>query len=71
MTVLMIVSFFLLIYSFSVSYVIGQQERFVVKTCEDFTSYGEALAAYNAGDMKLDENKDGIPCDALFKKDNK
>lgn len=37
------------------------------QTCASFSSYGEALQAYNAGDTGLDHNKNGYPCENLLK----
>lgn len=68
-TISLIATFFSLIYVFSISYAIGQQARFVKKTCADFTSYADAMAAYKDGDIRLDGNKDKIPCNELFKSD--
>lgn len=36
-------------------------------TCASFSSYGEALQAYNAGNTGLDHNKNGYPCENLIK----
>lgn len=36
------------------------------KTCGDFTTYQEALQAFNAGNTGLDHNKNGVPCQTLL-----
>lgn len=36
-------------------------------TCASFSSYGEALEAYNAGNKALDHNHNGVPCETLLK----
>lgn len=35
-------------------------------TCRSFSSYGEALQAFNGGDRRLDHNKNGYPCESLI-----
>lgn len=35
-------------------------------TCASFSSYGEALQAYNAGNKGLDHNRNGYPCETLL-----
>lgn len=36
-------------------------------TCASFSSYAEALQAYNAGNRSLDHNRNGFPCQLLLK----
>ena len=35
------------------------------QNCSSFSSCAEAVAAYKAGNTKLDRDKDGIPCEKL------
>lgn len=35
------------------------------RTCSDFTTYSAALGSYLAGNLRLDGDKDGIPCEGL------
>ncbi len=35
------------------------------QNCSSFYSCAEAVASYNAGNSKLDRDKDGIPCEKL------
>lgn len=35
-------------------------------TCGDFTTYQQALQAYNAGNKRLDHNRNGVPCETLL-----
>lgn len=37
-------------------------------TCSAFSNYSQAYTAYLAGNWRLDENKDGHPCNALYNK---
>lgn len=37
-------------------------------TCGSFSSYADAKKAYDKGNKALDSNKDGIPCNYLYKK---
>lgn len=39
-------------------------------TCASFGSYNDALRAYSAGATWLDHDGDGIPCEALYARDN-
>lgn len=35
------------------------------RTCSDFTTYSAALGSYLAGNLRLDGDKDGTPCEGL------
>lgn len=35
------------------------------RTCSDFSTYSAALGSYLAGNLKLDGDRDGIPCESL------
>lgn len=34
--------------------------------CSQFSSYKEAVQAYNMGEWKLDKNHNGVPCENLL-----
>lgn len=36
------------------------------QTCASFTTYQQALQAFNAGNTGLDHNKNGFPCENLI-----
>lgn len=36
------------------------------QTCASFTTYQQALQAFNMGNTGLDHNKNGIPCQSLL-----
>lgn len=40
-------------------------------SCASFGSYSAALKAYTHGDTWLDANKNGIPCENLYKESQK
>jgi len=35
------------------------------ETCADFRTHAEAVAAYRAGNTRLDGDRDGVPCESL------
>lgn len=40
-----------------------------IVNCHSFSTYNEALRAYNAGNKRLDGGKhNGVPCESLVKK---
>lgn len=42
------------------------ESRLIRATCGSFTSYGQALIAYQNGASWLDGDADGVPCNALY-----
>lgn len=43
--------------------------RFIRKDCADFSSYRDALAYLSEGNLQIDANHDGNPCQDRFKRD--
>lgn len=37
-----------------------------IANCGIYTTYQEAVRAYNAGNHSLDHNKNGVPCETLL-----
>lgn len=42
------------------------QEKLRVGTCGDFSSYEQVQKAFSSGNLKLDADQDGVPCEELL-----
>lgn len=69
-SILLVLAFGLSIVVSAALYVLASQSRYVHKTCSDYTSsqYKEVVSDYKKGNLRLDRNRDGIPCGFLIKK---
>lgn len=47
-------------------YVVRLNDSRIIINCGSFSSYKDALRAYNMGDRALDHNHNGVPCESLI-----
>lgn len=58
---------FVLVLVTATSVVVVLKESQVTETCDSFSTYSQALAAYQKGNTRLDHNSNGRPCEKLYK----
>lgn len=68
LAITLVIAFILGIAASAALYLFEEQSQYVKVTCADFTSsqYKEVVMLYNEGDVALDRNNDGIPCNELY-----